>query len=106
MLFERVIYALVVGLPLFVNGQTAGLTQVSPKEWASKGNPTKLDMFLYAPPNLPPNSPIVVAVSLFVKKEAEEEAKNIIRFTTVLDPQACTSAQQISFLQQHSINLL
>jgi hypothetical protein len=44
-----------------VEGQK-GLTKINKSEWSKGGNHPKLDMFYYAPPSLPPNSPIVVAV--------------------------------------------
>ncbi|KAF2432769.1 PHB depolymerase family esterase [Tothia fuscella] len=38
------------------------MQKVPEAQWATGGNPTKLDMFYYAPSGLPPNAPIVVAI--------------------------------------------
>jgi hypothetical protein len=63
MVLAYLLFASALWLSICVNGQ---LTQISARDWASRGNPTNLDMFLHAPPTLPPNSPIVVAVSFEV----------------------------------------
>lgn len=47
-------------------------TKVPDSAWATGGNPTKLDMFYYAPPDLPPNSPLVVAVNILPRQCAQE----------------------------------
>lgn len=59
MLFKSLV-ASALWLAASVQGQ--GLTKVNARDWAAGGNPTNLDMFYYAPPDLPPNSPIVVAI--------------------------------------------
>jgi acetylxylan esterase len=66
--FVNLFCSVTLWLTASVEGQKGGggLTKVSASEWAVGGNPTKLDMFYYAPPGLPPNSPIVVAVSCTV----------------------------------------
>ncbi|QDS75324.1 hypothetical protein FKW77_001789 [Venturia effusa] len=54
------VFASATWLAISVLGQST--TKVPDAEWAAGGNPTKLDMFYYAPPGLPPKSPLVVAI--------------------------------------------
>jgi hypothetical protein len=49
-------------------GAAQSTIKVQASAWAAGGNPTNLDMFYYAPPNLPPNSPLVVAVRVPFQK--------------------------------------
>jgi hypothetical protein len=56
--------SLIIGSTAWLVASVAaqGISKIPAAQWATGGNPTNLDMFYYAPPNLPPNSPVVVAV--------------------------------------------
>jgi len=55
-------FATLGALALAAAANAQSISKVNSRDWAVGGNPTNLDMFYYAPPSLPANSPIVVAV--------------------------------------------